>query len=72
MSNSKEPTYISKISRPYNETIDYLYKTRNYADLKIKLNSKEYNVHRAIVCAALPYFDSMMSSDLKESKENKV
>ena len=39
-----------------------------YSDLTVKCNSREYNVHRAILCSRSGFFDGACSNQFREAQ----
>ncbi|GBN40082.1 Speckle-type POZ protein-like B [Araneus ventricosus] len=49
-----------------------LYEEGTLSDFAIKVGDKNFNVHKAVLCARSPVFKSMLTSNMKENEKNMV
>lgn len=52
--------------------VENLYQNMEMSDLEIKINNRLFRCHRAVLAAVSPYFKSMFSTGMKESREYRI
>ncbi|XP_015783234.1 kelch-like protein 8 [Tetranychus urticae] len=72
MSTSSTSVKGLRVIRRPGITLDHLHQSKEWADLEVHLGSKVYQIHRNIVCTAIPYFKTMMSTNLIETQSNVI
>ena len=43
-----------------------------FTDVTIKVNNKMFEAHRNVLAASIPYFKSMLTTNMKEAKETEI
>ena len=54
------------------ERLDILRKNHSFCDVKVVVKDKELPAHKAVLAAASPFFLSLLTSDMRESKEHLI
>ena len=54
------------------ERLDILRRNDSFCDVKVVVKDKELAAHKAVLAAASPFFLSLLTSDMKESKEHLI
>ena len=52
--------------------LDILRKNESFVDVKLLVKDKEFAAHKAVLAAASPFFLSLLTSDMRESKEHLI
>lgn len=52
--------------------VENLYQDMEMADLEIKINNRLFRCHKSILAAVSPYFKSMFSTGMRESREHRI
>ena len=52
------------------ERLDILKRSESFCDVKVVVKDKELAAHKAVLAAASPFFLSLLTSDMRESKEH--
>ena len=52
--------------------VENLYLDIEMADLEIKINNRLFRCHKTVLAAVSPYFRSMFSTGMKESREQRI
>ena len=54
------------------ERLDILRRNESFCDVKVAVKDKELAAHKAVLAAASPFFLSLLTSDMRESKEHLI
>ena len=54
------------------ERLDILRRSQSFCDVKVLVKDKELTAHKAVLAAASPFFLSLLTSDMRESKEHLI
>ena len=54
------------------ERLDILRRNQSFCDVKVVVKDKELTAHKAVLAAASPFFLSLLTSDMRESKEHLI
>ena len=54
------------------ERLDILRRNESFCDVKVAVKDKDFNVHKAVLAAASPFFLTLLVSDMRESKEQMI
>ena len=52
--------------------LDILRRNQSFCDVKLLVKDKEFTAHKAVLAAASPFFLSLLTSDMRESKEHLI
>ena len=52
--------------------LDILRRNQSFCDVKVVVKDKELTAHKAVLAAASPFFLSLLTSDMRESKEHLI
>ena len=52
--------------------LDILRRNQSFCDVKVVVKDKELAAHKAVLAAASPFFLSLLTSDMRESKEHLI
>ena len=52
--------------------LDILRRNQSFCDVKVVVKDKEHTAHKAVLAAASPFFLSLLTSDMRESKEHLI
>ena len=52
--------------------LDILRRSQSFCDVKVLVKDKELTAHKAVLAAASPFFLSLLTSDMRESKEHLI
>ena len=62
----------NKFNVYFQSGVENLYLDIEMADLEIKINNRLFRCHKTVLAAVSPYFRSMFSTGMKESREQRV
>ena len=72
LSQSILPTDRLQYSQELVERLDILRRNESFCDVKVAVKDKDFNVHKAVLAAASPFFLTLLVSDMRESKEQMI
>ena len=52
--------------------LDVLRRNQSFCDVKVVVKDRELTAHKAVLAAASPFFLSLLTSDMRESKEHLI
>ena len=52
--------------------LDILRRYQSFCDMKVVVKDRELTAHKAVLAAASPFFLSLLTSDMRESKEHLI
>ena len=67
-----QPPETSKYCQEITQRLDIMRTSEYFCDVTIAVKGKEFKAHKAVLAAASPFFLTLLSSDMKESKEQVI